>query len=290
MQADVRTVQRHLSLDLMSIPEIKLEVVKLDRPHEVCKNASCLDVNADGNVIAHRCSEVAKDFFGVFRARFYKVDVLNVFNCSNCGCALRSHEIITTRYQKTLKVTSPRVRPEAILPPLAFGKKDKIQEINDHLQKLKDRGIELDDEQRQITEASAQFAMFLKSNAITPYNDSMVEYLELNINVEKKRPEGGDRNIVDGLEKLRDDYENIFQTLDATETGGSATGLTPADIRRLIDGLYGMKHIGQMLKDIMITVDEADGQAFDMRTVRVNTSRRKHKNGVLNALQNFLSS
>ena len=68
---------------------------------------------------------------------------------------------------------------------------------------------ELNKELKIIQEASVKFSLFLKRNAITPYNDGMVEYLHHLIHEEKSKiASGGDRKVLDSLQYQLEGYNH----------------------------------------------------------------------------------
>ena len=78
------------------------------------------------------------------------------------------------------------------------------------LHNLKDEFHELEDEQKQIIYTNVCFTCFLKQNAITPYNDAMIVYLEYLI-----RTNEGKAEVADRLRNVREQYTNEIKLLDA---------------------------------------------------------------------------
>ena len=73
---------------------------------------------------------------------------------------------------------------KAIEDALKSNKTD-ANKISTFLGESKKRKETLEKEQKAITDACENFAHFLKTNAIAPYNDAMMDYLNLLIDQEK---------------------------------------------------------------------------------------------------------
>jgi hypothetical protein len=68
---------------------------------------------------------------------------------------------------------------------------------------------ELDIELKTVQEASINFALFLKHNAITIYNDAMEEYLNHLIREERTKVNcGGKDTVLDSLENQLQSYKH----------------------------------------------------------------------------------
>ena len=111
---------------------------------------------------------------------------------------------------------------------------------------------ELQAEHDQIGDATAQFTIFLKRNAIATWNDATLEYLDLQIDEEKmKIAVGGSRDTFKQLKKYRAQYEENFKILEQHEKKGEMHRLLDqAGIEPLIEKLYGLKHYGEAMQQM----------------------------------------
>ena len=122
---------------------------------------------------------------------------------------------------------------------------------------------ELENEIKVITKVNAQFACFLKTNAVTPYNDAVLGYLDHLISVEKdKVAASGKQEELKRLQELRSTYsEEIKVVQTAIDKGGSTALLRPDYIKQKIYELHQLKHAGPQFSKIMATVQSADSVA-----------------------------
>ncbi|XP_021963459.1 uncharacterized protein LOC110858881 [Folsomia candida] len=89
--------------------------------------------------------------------------------------------------------------------------------IEEQEMRIKEQNYEL----QEIQKASVQFAAFLKHNAITPYNDAMLDYLEYLISVEKEKIKvGGTDKMLQEMESSRASYMQQVKILDEAMDGG----------------------------------------------------------------------
>jgi len=109
-------------------------------------------------------------------------------------------------------------------------------------------------EHQEIQEASIQFGFFLKRHAITPYNDATLEYIEHLIDQEKlKIQNGGEKTALEKLKVYHAEHVEKVKTLTkAMERGDTNQLLDDKGVRQLIDGLYGLTHFGEDLKNILL--------------------------------------
>jgi len=108
-------------------------------------------------------------------------------------------------------------------------------------------------EYQQLQDAAVQFGGFLQRHAITPYNDSALEYIDHQIDEEEKRIQAGRpaKKLI-RLKAYRQEIEAQVRALKkALDQGDSLHVLDDDAIEKLTEDLYRMKHHGQMLRAIM---------------------------------------
>uniref|UniRef100_T1IWT2 Uncharacterized protein n=1 Tax=Strigamia maritima TaxID=126957 RepID=T1IWT2_STRMM len=179
----------HDLLQMLYVNIIKLEPEPLKHPRTVC--GSCVQYHpaADGSVggveyIKHchphcHLTGVAENIVG--DARLQKCTAMNgTLNCTNCGCCWDQHLHIT--YVQIPTVTKVTVENVA----------------------LKIKNKEKEYEQKKILQVSAKLGEYLTKNAILPYNDVLVSYINHLIDKEKQKVNiCGNDNILKRLDELR---------------------------------------------------------------------------------------
>jgi len=84
-----------------------------------------------------------------------------------------------------------------------------MREADKMVKKIEERIVKLNNQKDFITKTTAKFANFLKTNAITPYNDSFEEYLKHLIENEKSLSKHGSKNeeVINGLHQMLASYK-----------------------------------------------------------------------------------
>lgn len=103
-----------------------------------------------------------------------------------------------------------------------------------------------------IRSAAAQFGIFLKRNAIMPYNDATLDYLNRCIEEEAGKVQaGGSGDKLDNLKQYRKEYEQeIYHLEEYMAKGTQELPLDQAGVDILMKDLYSLKHYGLMLSDM----------------------------------------
>uniref|UniRef100_A0A914CEL6 Uncharacterized protein n=1 Tax=Acrobeloides nanus TaxID=290746 RepID=A0A914CEL6_9BILA len=110
---------------------------------------------------------------------------------------------------------------------------------------------EYDEEQKIITECCVKFASFLKVNAILPFNDTIKDYIQMNINEEEKIAAiTKDYTQVESLREQLRIYEKERSILESNLESGGAAPITPKDIKNLENKLIKLHHFGKSIKDL----------------------------------------
>ena len=240
------------------IPAIELVPKQLGYPRTVCTSTGCVryhTIPGTNQTTTDYTSHCHTQCYlkGVTVERYPNPDLQQCsamrgsMNCKKCGCSWSKHMHITYEYSQT----SRQVLDQSI-QDLINSKKSIQEKTEIHIQTLSTRVSSLQTEQRFITNASAKFGCFLKTNAITPYNDAMAEYLDMLIGQERQKVSaGGDQHTLDGLISMKQSYYeevNILEHSMNSEENSSHT-LGPQDVQNMVQELYTLPLNGTTLRD-----------------------------------------
>lgn len=109
---------------------------------------------------------------------------------------------------------------------------------------------ELQSELAKIRNATAQFGIFLKRNAIMPYNDATLDYLDRCIEEEAGKVQvGGSAEKLNNTKQYRKEYEQEIRHLEDSMANGSEHSLLDQDgVEIMKKELYSLKHYGKELR------------------------------------------
>jgi len=263
------------------IPAIDLKTSPLNHPRTVCTSSSCVKHIAIAGV---QKIDYVKHCHPHCYLTGVPTDIVNCTalqqcaamggkqNCQMCGCSWKVHMHIT--YECT------QVKTNIVDVNIQKQIQDKtvnIETINQHLKSLEDRIRVLEDEKRQVAEVSAKFGCFLKHNAIAPFNDAMLDYLEHLIEIERgKVSAGGEKSTLTGLENMKSMYEEEVKILERAINDPESTTRVPVteNIRSLYDHLCHLQITGPMLKNAMNAAEAANVGAMQYNEQRIRTYRR----------------
>ena len=259
------------------IPKIEIKTIRLDKPHSVCNKCSQRDQ------YGHTEYKCEIEGIGLF-ASYAKTLTLGWAYCTYCSCYLTEHDVIN---YKTNTVHTQVIDNETVKN--IKTKEDAMKVKEEHLRNLKVLCSELQEEQKLINDAAANFAVFLKMCAITPFNDALEGYLRLNIDGEQRKEGGGDQKEVERLTKMQDDYIKVRKLIE-DKSKSSNQPVTPTDIKRLIQKLYQMKHIENSFKEILDASEHAVSTGMECEEVDsgIDIKNAKTKSGGFGGL--FTSS
>ncbi|XP_055354534.1 uncharacterized protein LOC129600147 [Paramacrobiotus metropolitanus] len=269
IQSNMRAVKSHMEeLEVLEqssgewkkklyVPTIILVPEEIPYPMTVCRSEKCCKVK--GSVVHYTsiCHEVCR-LNDIVPERYpnpelqkcYAMQLDNGMSCRVCGCRWDDHLHITYKQiEKTKKIKDTNVEKELKTKGGEVGAKRKIIAISQK------RLTELENERLTITNVCSKFAIFLKKNAITPYNDSMEQYLDHHIRLEEDSVAvGGSRTRLDGYKAMREAYvqerkvleENLNANKDAEDSN-----LTPEKICELVQSLYHLNINGEAFRAFM---------------------------------------
>jgi len=123
---------------------------------------------------------------------------------------------------------------------------------------------QLEHELKLFRDAAAQFSIFLKRNAIMPYNDATLEYLDRHLEDERAKVSlGGSRDKLDRLAQYRKQYEQEVRILEEyINKGENHMLLDQTGVELLLRQLYSLKHYGKELRELKQVVDETQTVAY----------------------------
>ena len=166
--------------------------------------------------------------------------------CDRCTHDYRVHMHIS--YKAT-------IQPKEFLSPetqkLIREKKDLKSQKEALIAELEKDIKELNDEKDFIYECASHFGVFLKENALIPYNDSFADYLEMLIKEEEsKEKKIRDDRKIEKMKMEQKTYEEKKKVIMGTlaSNAGSNHEVIATDIHKRKDKLCSLKHNGKTLK------------------------------------------
>ena len=270
------------------VPAIDMLRKNLDHPRTVCTASKCVNYHpipgttqktTEYVTICHSPCNTKLVFYDICPNKVL-LDTCSVISsqtkcCNHCGCSWHTHMHIKYEYEHKVVVHED----ESIRKALTSRETDE-QIKSEFLAELRSYTKELEYEQQEITNACVIFSCFLKTNAIIPYNDAMLDYLDLLIRQEQpKTGAGGDPAVYEGLLTMKRIYEQEKEVLEkAMKIGDMSDSLEPSHIRSIIGKLYDLNLNGKKLKEIVQAVVSGNKRmmAFNETVHRPNqTNSRK---------------
>ncbi|CAF3432460.1 unnamed protein product [Rotaria socialis] len=242
----------------LRVPAVDLESTALDYPRTVCTATKCTarvqlhdTVKIDYRTHCHpRCylNGVAQNV--VNNAALKQCSAMDSNGkCNGCGCSWESHMHIT--YE------TKQVAVEIVDESIASQIRTK-EEAAAAIRKVKDNILQrinqLKQEREILMSTCAKLSKFLHKNAITPYNDDLIKYVEHVIgNEEEKRGAGAyNQKVITGLKEMIAAYQqemNVYKKmLQSAQNDPRADAPQIEEIYQLINALYRLPISGSKLK------------------------------------------
>ncbi|XP_054165565.1 uncharacterized protein LOC128963114 [Oppia nitens] len=284
------------------IPVIEIESKPLDYPMTVCEDKDCVEIVViDGQSFKHYrqlCHEHC----------YLDIDDGNVIgnvgilgcvafgnrdnNCRYCRHSYMTH--LHVRYE-TRKVNSER--RDEFKSNIITDKQKAMEAQQEMVKELADRQIEFENESKVINECMAEFAAFLKHNALTPFNDAFEDYVKHLIRVEEHNlalipGESSSRQSVEQLESLLKQYQHEKNVIiDSMEKNGdNYSAVTLDDIDKCLNKLYSLpingQKIQQMIKMQLNIVDKIHVQT-QQQVIEVPVNQN---NSIVKGLKKFYNN
>jgi GTPase SAR1 family protein len=246
-----------------------LSAVKVDRPRTACSHTHCVEHSNTGiegldgkptlktvyKTLCHApcyLNGIAVDDIGNAGLKGCWA-MAGKDNCRVCGHPWMSHLHINYELKEgTKEINDPEIE-EALERNATFREKKQAAIA------AKKRLIEqLEVELQMFRDAAAQFSIFLKRNAIMPYNDATLEYLDRHLEDERSKViAGGSRDKLERLTQYRKQYEQQVHILDEyMKKGEHHMLLDQAGVELLLRQLYSLKHYGKALRDMRQAIDD----------------------------------
>jgi hypothetical protein len=270
-QANVADLKKQL---MIKVPALMIK--ELDHPNTVCTNTSCKEFFGENNAIKYttvchvHCSLTGVTSDCVGHEGLLRCWAIENGNCkhSNCRHSYKEHMHIYYQSEETTSIEEDKSIKKLLSSNLdAVTMKERM--INDKRGEI----VELDAELKKIQHGSARFAQFLKTNAIIPYSDAIIEYMDHFIREEKDKVAwGGSEKTLRALEKSRQQYIEEIEILKNGMAAGAGVGssvFTPEQVQDALKELYGLKHYGAKLKEAVEAVNSAGQRAAAYREVPV---------------------
>ena len=135
------------------------------------------------------------------------------------------------------------------------AKKTKKEQQKELIKELELRSKELAKEKAEIFECAVTFGVFLKKNAIVPYNDTFVDYMDMLIYEEQSKDQRHrDQKKIEQLQKDKSTYLQKKNVLEETLNHGCGYNediITPEEIIKLKQKLMKLKHNGKQLSETL---------------------------------------
>ena len=248
----------------------------VDQSHTVCTNAECIKVHKDSyseepQTIYTTCHKPCRLGFlpektkGSLMLKWCSTFTSNG-DCRNCAHNFADHMHVYYEYKsKTVKLPNEAINSDLL-------KNAEEIELQTELIETKAKAIrEFQFEYTKMQEAAVEFGYFLKQNAITPYNDSLLEYLDHLIEREKSLVEAGGRD--EKLKWFKKEKDNHKEKVEIYEKEMSAResycALDQDGVRERIESLYSLPHFGADLQMVMDANEKAGDLVFREKSVNI---------------------
>ncbi|XP_038059627.1 uncharacterized protein LOC119730696 [Patiria miniata] len=286
-KTQIDLVDRHmdsLKADL-KFSGFDLQRVELDHPRTVCTDSKCIryvpiGASSRQNILYEQQCHPECSLSGIPTettndARLQGCWCIDGTNCSQCGHHFTTHMHMTY----DLRVFPMEFLSEEVQAQI--NQKKSIREAKKAFKEAIDTKIaELEKEETTIVKTSAKYGSFLKANAIIPYNDAVGDYLDMIIDQERKKAKAiQNPTFLTTMEDMKRQYEHERQILDeAIDEDGGENIHTPEEVMKLQKELFGLKHMGQTLKDLFDGISishSARNMAFKEKIVPIPQSYKK---------------
>ncbi|XP_038059602.1 uncharacterized protein LOC119730679 [Patiria miniata] len=234
-----------------------LKRLELSYPRTVCADSKCvryvpIGASSTQNTIYEQKCHPHCGLSGIPTqttndARLQGCACIRGTNCTKCGHHYTAHMHMTY----DLQVFPREFLSEEVQTQI--NQKKSARETKKAFKEAIDTKIaELKEEEKIIMKTSAKYGSFLKANALIPYNDAVGDYLDMSIEHERNKPKAiRNDTLLTTMEDMKRQYEYERRILDqAIDEDGGENIHTPEEVMKLQKELFGLKHMGQTLKDL----------------------------------------
>jgi hypothetical protein len=139
-------------------------------------------------------------------------------------------------------------------------------------------------EHQQFQESAIQFGFFLKRHSIIPYNDATLEYLDHQIDEEKKKVQAGGDTYKDAtlkaMQKYRAEHVEKVRILDlAMKRGEDDKFIGDSQIPQQLESLYALPQYGSDFRKLMEQTEKAAQATNRERSYNVRAGDHWNKSG-----------
>ncbi|KAG6544702.1 hypothetical protein Mapa_013892 [Marchantia paleacea] len=239
----------------------KVEFLPLDHWRLVCTNPPCVEIVQTNGLSTFNYPTLCHAICKEMSVRFCSVMTLQG-KCTRCKHDYIKHRQIN--FETVVKYVENREIREAIGKGIS---NKKLKELA--LRSTKKSLEEWTHEKDVIDETTVQFAAFLKNSTITPFNDYVIEYLELSI-ADLKNTDGDYEKVEQELENCREEkkkYEIFLQKVEKMQE------ISVEGIRHALARLFKLPNSGKHFEPLARIEDSAEVK--DLRETLYEVSVRE---------------
>ena len=248
------------------VPRFKQRTSSFGQPLRVCTSDKCMSYITDADNLRRIKHDCRKKSRSLQRIKSFGCESKA---CKRCGCDRSEHMIITfdSAFVETFELDDSRQLK-------LTGSEDEATKIASHVQTLEETVTLLQDDQTKITSTMATFSNFLKTNSVAPYNNEIEDHLRLALRIAHDAALPG---TVERLENVRREYERECEKLEkgSNESRSKADAISAKYIETLIDRLYALKTVGEMIKECMQVAEAAEMNDSKLNEVVSDLSEHK---------------
>lgn len=139
----------------------------------------------------------------------------------------------------------------------------------------------LETEKTKIEDTYKNLSKFLQVKALSPLNDDIISYFKLFIQEEQMKQQDGARStdIIDGLERMKKDYEDDMATFHkklSNEKGNcNTTSIESLDENfKLVGDLYRLPINGQTLRELVNTLQHNESRTIRQKEILIDLTEK----------------
>ena len=245
------------------------ETIQLPHPRTVCTHKNCTTVQATEagesfNVytVCHEECNLEPNYQSRGHPALMECVVFNPNHvassrCNNCSHTYDHHMYINVKYKQ---VEGTRVNPKI---KRLIEEHQGAESIQNNWVLENNKTIEmLQQSKTKIEETSVQTVCYLAQNSIVPVNDSLIKYLDAEIQLHENDP-----NSAPLLKTLRDwkfsHQERFANFVNQQRKHGVATEqITTEEIHQHLKELFDLPEYGEKLRDLYKKITEKDSRSY----------------------------
>ena len=253
--ADIKGFQAHLKFKGFS-----RKIEQLDYPMTVCAHEKCKKYVEVGEIRERHTVYVQTCHDHCYlngipvettnNEQLIRCAAMSGGNCKKCFHSYGFHMHITYKTvleeEEFLSIDTQKI---------IMAKEDGKSRREKFIEVLKERIKELEVEKEYIYECASHFGIFLKENAMIPYNDSFGEYIDMLIREEAaKEKDIRDDKKIKNMKKEKQTYEEKKKVILKNIASGSSGKNKPLPIEEIYgrkEKLCSLKHNGKTLKEAL---------------------------------------